>query len=188
MNLALDRQFGTTGGAWRKRSDRTAARAPEDFLELVQRARRGRLKLYIGFAAGVGKTYRMLEEAHALRKRGVDVVLGFVETHGRRRDRGAARGARGRAAPAHRVPRRERRGDGRRRRARAPPGGRDRRRARAHERARQPHPKRYQDVLDLLDAGINVIGAVNIQHLESLNDVVERVTGVTVRETDPDAS
>src|SRR5438105_12578809 len=58
-------------------------RRPEDFLELVQRARCGRLKLYIGFAAGVGKTYRMLEEAHALRKRGVDVVLAFVETHGR---------------------------------------------------------------------------------------------------------
>src|SRR5262245_26793317 len=55
----------------------------EDFLELVQRARRGRLKLYIGFAAGVGKTYRMLEEAHALQRRGVDVVLGFVEPHGR---------------------------------------------------------------------------------------------------------
>src|SRR5215831_12684654 len=55
----------------------------EDFLELVKRSRRGRLKLYIGFAAGVGKTYRMLEEAHALRRRGVDVVLAYVETHGR---------------------------------------------------------------------------------------------------------
>jgi two-component system sensor histidine kinase KdpD len=56
---------------------------PEDFLELVQKGKRGRLKLYIGFAAGVGKTYRMLEEAHALKKRGVDVVVGFVEPHGR---------------------------------------------------------------------------------------------------------
>jgi two-component system sensor histidine kinase KdpD len=55
----------------------------DDFLELVQKSKRGRLKLYIGFAAGVGKTYRMLEEAHALRKRGVDVVIGFIETHGR---------------------------------------------------------------------------------------------------------
>src|SRR6476469_3152140 len=64
--------------------DPTANRPrPEDFLELVQKGKRGRLKLYIGFAAGVGKTYRMLEEAHALKKRGVDVVLGFVETHGR---------------------------------------------------------------------------------------------------------
>src|SRR5215467_6550006 len=55
----------------------------EDFLELVRRSRRGRLKLYLGFAAGVGKTYKMLEEAHALHRRGVDVVLGFIETHGR---------------------------------------------------------------------------------------------------------
>src|SRR5437016_12882053 len=58
-------------------------RRPEDFLELVERARRGRLKLYVGFAAGVGKTYRMLQEAHALRRRGVDVVVAFVEPHGR---------------------------------------------------------------------------------------------------------
>src|ERR1700750_1409374 len=65
-------------------SETTATRPrPEDFLELVQKGKRGRLKLYIGFAAGVGKTYRMLEEAHALKKRGVDVVLAFIETHGR---------------------------------------------------------------------------------------------------------
>src|SRR3954465_15152742 len=56
---------------------------PEDFLELVNKGKRGRLKLYIGFAAGVGKTYRMLEEAHALERRGGDIVIGFVETHGR---------------------------------------------------------------------------------------------------------
>src|SRR5216684_4538877 len=55
----------------------------EDFLELVERAKRGRLKVYIGSAAGVGKTYQMLEEAHALKKRGVDVILAFIETHGR---------------------------------------------------------------------------------------------------------
>src|SRR5437879_4097481 len=61
-------------------SQRTRA---EDFLELVERGKRGRLKLYIGFAAGVGKTYRMLEEAHALKDRGVDIVIGFAETHGR---------------------------------------------------------------------------------------------------------
>ena len=65
-------------------SEPTANRPrPEDFLELVQKGKRGRLKLYIGFAAGVGKTYRMLEEAHALGTRDVDVVVGFVETHGR---------------------------------------------------------------------------------------------------------
>src|SRR5512132_2732511 len=56
---------------------------PEDFLELVERAKRGRLKVFIGSAAGVGKTYQMLEEAHALKKRGVDIVLAFIETHGR---------------------------------------------------------------------------------------------------------
>src|SRR5215471_21027280 len=56
---------------------------PEDFLELVARARRGRLKVYLGFAAGVGKSFRMLEEAQALKKRGVDVVLALIETHGR---------------------------------------------------------------------------------------------------------
>src|SRR3954467_8849554 len=55
----------------------------QDFLELVERSKRGRLKLYLGFAAGVGKTYRMLEEARALQKRGIDIVIGFVETHGR---------------------------------------------------------------------------------------------------------
>src|SRR5882724_12191138 len=70
--------------AWHSHPAMSAARPrPEDFLELVERAKRGRLKLYLGFAAGVGKTYRMLEEAHALKKRGVDVVVGYVETHGR---------------------------------------------------------------------------------------------------------
>ncbi len=159
---------------------------PEDFLELVQRARRGRLKLYIGFAAGVGKTYRMLEEAHALRKRGVDVVIGFVETHGRAETAALLEGLE--AVPRRRI---EYRGvtveelDVDAVLARRPavvivdelahtnaPGSRRR--------------KRWQDVVDLLDAGVNVIGAVNIQHLESLNDVVERVTGVVVRETIPD--
>src|SRR5262245_11338124 len=62
---------------------RPTGRRAEDFLTLVERAHRGHLKLYIGFAAGVGKTWRMLEEAHALKRRGVDLVLGFIETHGR---------------------------------------------------------------------------------------------------------
>jgi two-component system, OmpR family, sensor histidine kinase KdpD len=165
----------------------TAARPrPEDFLELVQRARRGRLKVYIGFAAGVGKTYRMLEEAHALRKRGVDVVVGFVETHGRAETQALVDGLE--VVPRRRI---EYRGmsvedmDVAAVLARAPAV------AVVDELAHTNPPgstrrKRYQDVLDLLDAGINVIGAVNIQHLESLNDVVERVTGVVVRETVPD--
>ena len=158
----------------------------EDFLELVERLRRGRLKLYIGFAAGVGKTYRMLEEAHALGKRGVDVVVGFVETHGRADTAALVHGL-------EVVPRRVLAYRGLNVEemdldaivARRPeiaivdeiahtnvPGSR--------------HAKRYEDVDALLDAGINVIGAFNIQHLESLNDLVEEATGVEIRETVPD--
>lgn len=158
----------------------------EDFLELVQRSRRGRLKLYIGFAAGVGKTYRMLEEAHALKKRGVDVVLAYVEPHGRPETAGLVSGL-------EVVPRRqsEYRGvsveemDLDAVLARRPdvavvdeiphtnvPGSR--------------HRRRWEDVVELLAAGINVIGAMNVQHLESLKDLVERATGVAIRETVPD--
>jgi len=160
---------------------------PEDFLELVERGKRGRLKVYIGFAAGVGKTYRMLEEAHALKKRGTDVVLGLIETHGRAETAALIEGL-------EYVPRKqiEYRGiqieemDLDAVIERAPkvalvdeiahtnaPGGRNR--------------KRYQDVLDILAAGINVICAFNVQHLESLKDIVERATRVTIRETVPDS-
>ena len=159
----------------------------DDFLELVERGKRGRLKLYIGFAAGVGKTYRMLEEAHALRKRGVDIVVGFVETHGRVDTQALIEGL-------EVVPRRQVEYRGvvieemslnnilKRKPAVAivdelahtnVPGSRNR--------------KRHQDVVELLEAGINVIGAFNVQHLESLKDVVERVTGVAIRETVPDS-
>jgi two-component system sensor histidine kinase KdpD len=159
----------------------------EDFLELVQKSKRGRLKLYIGFAAGVGKTYRMLEEAHALKKRGVDVVIGFIETHGRADTAALMQGLE--AVPLRQV---EYRGvlieemsinQVLKRNPEValvdelahtnPPGSRNKR--------------RYLDVLELLGAGINVIGAFNVQHLESLNDLVERVTGVVVRETVPDS-
>ncbi|HEY7724929.1 MAG TPA: universal stress protein [Anaeromyxobacteraceae bacterium] len=161
--------------------------SPQDFLELVERARRGRLKLYVGFAAGVGKTWRMLEEAHALRRRGTDVVGALVETHGRAET--AALIGDLEVVPRRRV---EYRGvaveemDLDAVLARRPtvavvdeiphtnaPGSRN--------------AKRHQDVLDLLGAGINVIGAMNVQHLESLNDLVERNTGVRVRETVPDS-
>jgi two-component system sensor histidine kinase KdpD len=160
---------------------------PEDFLELVERAKRGRLKVYIGFAAGVGKTYRMLEEAHVLQQRGVDVVLGFIETHGRAETALLLEGLE--YVPRRRV---EYRGlvveemDVDAVIHRNPqvalvdevahtnvPGSRNR--------------KRYQDVLDILEAGVNVICAFNVQHLESLKDVVERATHVTMRETVPDS-
>ena len=160
---------------------------PQDFLDLLKRDARGRLKIYIGFAAGVGKTYRMLEEAHALKKRGVDVVLGFIETHGRAETAALMDGL-------EYLPRRTvaYRGlvleepDVEGIVARAPqvvvidevahtnaPDSRNR--------------KRYQDVLDILEARINVICAFNVQHLESLKEVVERATGVVIRETVPDS-
>jgi two-component system sensor histidine kinase KdpD len=159
----------------------------EDFLELVQKSKRGRLKLYIGFAAGVGKTYRMLEEAHALKQRGVDVVIGFIETHGRAETEALVR-------DLEKIPLRKVEYRGvvieemslnkilKRNPAVALVD------EMAHTNAPDSHNKRrYLDVLELLDAGINVIGAFNVQHLESLNDLVERVTSVTVRETVPDS-
>ena len=148
---------------------------------------RGRLRVYLGAAPGVGKTYAMLAEGRRRRSRGTDVVVGYVETHGR-----AATAAQLGDLPV--VPRTkvEYRGatfeemDLDAVLARRPavalvdelahtnaPGGR--------------HEKRWQDIEELLDAGIDVISTVNVQHLESLNDVVERITGVVQRETVPDA-
>src|SRR5882762_3088953 len=167
--------------------ERTAGRRPEDFLELVERGRRGRLKLYVGFAAGVGKTYRMLQEAHDLRRRGVDVVVAYIETHGRAETAALVEGLE--VVPRNRI---EYRG--------VPIEEMDvdavvRRRPQIAVVDEIPHTnvpgsvnrKRWQDVLALLDAGINVLGALNVQHLESLNGLIERVTGVSVRETVPDS-
>ena len=159
---------------------------PEDFLELVERSKRGRLKVFIGFAAGVGKTYRMLEEARALQRRGVDVVIGFVETHGRAETAALLDGLE--IVPTRRVQYRGLAVD---------EMDLDAVLARqpqvavvdeiAHTNApNSRHSKRYQDVLAILDAGINVICAFNVQHLESLKDLVERVTGVVIRESVPD--
>ena len=158
----------------------------EDFLALVERGHRGRLKLYLGFAAGVGKTYQMLEEAHALARRGVDVVLGFVETHGRAETAALIEGLE--VVARKKI---EYRGvtieemDVDAILARKPTI------AVVDELAHTNAPglknkKRYQDVLELLDAGINVIGAFNVQHLERLNDLVSRNAKVQVRETVPD--
>ena len=158
-------------------------RRPEDFLELVERSKRGRLKAYLGFAAGVGKTYRMLQEAHDLKKRSVDVVIGFVETHGRAETAALIEGLE--AVPRKRI---EYRGvtledmDLDAVLARRPQV------AIVDEIAHTDAPgsRRYEDVLELVDAGINVICAFNVQHLESLNSLIERATGVVVRETVPD--
>lgn len=168
--------------AARPRADTGAAA----FLTLVRERKRGRLKVYIGSAAGVGKSYRMLQEAHDLRRRRVDVVVGFIEPHSRA-DTIALIGN------IEVVPRRQI----------------DYRGVVLEEMdvdaviARHPdvaivdelahtnvpgskHRKRWEDVLELLDQGVNVITAVNVQHLESLNDVVQRTLGVLVRETVPD--
>ena len=158
----------------------------EQLLARLQADQQSRLRIYIGAAPGVGKTYSMIEDAHTLKREGVDVIIGFVETHGRS-DTEALIGDL-EAIPRRRV---EYRGvtleemDVDAIIARKPqlcvidelahtnaPGSR--------------HEKRFQDVLDILDAGISVLTAVNIQHLETLNDAVGRVTGVRVRETIPD--
>lgn len=159
---------------------------PQDFLEIVQRARQGRLKVYLGYAAGVGKTYRMLQEAHALSQRGVDIVIAAVDTHGRPETAELLTGLE--AVSLKKV---EYRGvtvkemDLDAVLARAPAI------AIVDEVAHTNVPgsrnlKRYKDILELLEAGINVVCAFNLQHLESLNDVIERATGIRVRETVPD--
>jgi len=158
----------------------------EQLLERIKHQDRARLRVYIGAAPGVGKTYSMLEDARALEKREVDVVIGFVETYGRA-DTEAQIGDL-EIIPRRKIPYKAvviEEMDVDAILARKPqmcvvdelahtnvPGSR--------------HEKRYQDVLQLLDAGINVMTAVNIQHLETLNDLVSRVTGVKVRETVPD--
>lgn len=161
-------------------------RSPEQFLSLIRQQQRGRLKLYLGFAPGVGKTYEMLQEGQRLKRQGVDAVVGVVETHGRAETAALVGGL-------ELVPRRtvEYRGvvleemDLDAVLARRPtvvlvdelahtnaPGGR--------------HPKRYQDVEELLRAGVHVIATMNIQHLESLYDIIEKSTGVKVKERVPD--
>lgn len=169
------------------RTASSGARRAEDFLELVERAKRGRLKVYLGFAAGVGKTYRMLEEAHALKRRGVDVVLGAIETHGRAET--AALIAELELVPSRTfsyrgVTLQEMDVDAVIKRSPQV--------ALVDEVAHTNVPgsknnKRFQDIAQILEAGVNVICAFNVQHLESLNDLVARVTGVRVRETLPDA-
>ncbi|KOV81057.1 DUF4118 domain-containing protein [Nocardia sp. NRRL S-836] len=148
--------------------------------------RRGELRIYLGAAPGVGKTFAMLGEAHRRRERGTDVVVGFVETHGRAKTAGLVAGL-------ETVPRRHstHRGveltemDVDAVLARAPEV------AVVDELAHTNVPgsrnaKRWQDVEELLDAGIDVLSTVNVQHLESLNDVVHRITGVPQQETVPD--
>ncbi len=160
--------------------------APEQFLTLIRRQARGRLKVYLGSAPGVGKTYAMLREGRRLKAQGVDVVVGLVETHGRIETEEQIADLEivpPRIFEYHSLTLREL--DVEAVLARKPtvclvdelahtnaPGSR--------------HPKRYQDVEDLLQAGVHVITTVNVQHLESLYDEVQRATGVRVKERVPD--
>ncbi|MBP1596147.1 MAG: Osmosensitive channel His kinase sensor [Acidobacteria bacterium] len=158
----------------------------DDFLSMIRRSQRGRLKIYLGYAAGVGKTYQMLLEGHRIREDGISLAVGLVETHGRAETEALLAGLD--VVPRRRVTYRgidigEMDLDGIL--SRRPsvvlvdelahtnvPGSRN--------------GKRYQDVEELLAAGIHVISTLNIQHLESLYETVERVTGVKVRERIPD--
>jgi two-component system sensor histidine kinase KdpD len=160
--------------------------SPEALLREAERAERSRLRIFLGAAPGVGKTFAMLEAAWERKRQGADVVVGIVETHGRRETQALVEGLE--VMPRKKI---EYRGrileemDIDAILARRPqivlvdelahtnvPGSR--------------HPKRYSDVEEILDAGIDVYSTVNIQHLESLNDVIAQITGVRIRETIPD--
>ncbi len=160
--------------------------SPEALLAEVQKERRGKLKIFLGAAPGVGKTYEMLLAARKKKKDGVDVCIGVVETHGRRETEALI-------GSLEVLPRRTIEYKGRS----LPEMDLDailKRRPQlvlvdelAHTNAEgSRHPKRYQDVEELLAAGIHVYSTLNIQHIESLNDVVARITHVRVRETVPD--
>ncbi|MEP7234065.1 MAG: universal stress protein [Ignavibacteriota bacterium] len=170
-----------------KSEDISRNESVEKFLDLIRKSRQGRLKVYLGLAAGVGKTYRMLGEAHALKKLGSNVLVGFIETHGRE----------GTVAKLEGLPVLQRKKIFYRGKeleefdidaalARHPevilvdelahtnaPGSRN--------------EKRYQDVEELLNAGIHVISTLNIQHLESLNHIIQNITGIEVSERIPDS-
>jgi two-component system sensor histidine kinase KdpD len=158
----------------------------EQFLNLNPKKSKGKFKIYIGMSAGVGKTYRMLQEAHSLLQNGVNIKVGYVETHGRKETQALIEGL-----PV--IPRREVFYKGKRLEELDVaailllhpdvviidelahtniPGSKN--------------EKRWQDVLDILEAGIEVISAVNIQHIESINDDVKEITGVDVKERIPD--
>ena len=158
----------------------------DNFLRLIQRSRRGRLKIYLGYAAGVGKTYQMLLEGHRLKTEGIDVVIGLVETHGRADTARLMEGLE--IIPKVRY---EYHGitieemDVGAVLSRKPEVALIDELAHTNVPGTQNH-KRYQDVEDILASGIHVITTVNIQHLESLYNTVERGLGVAVRERLPD--
>lgn len=156
------------------------------FLDLVKKSRRGKFKVYIGMSAGVGKTYKMLQEAHALLKNGIDIRIGYIETHNRTETHALLEGL-----PV--IARRQ-----------LFYKGKELEEMDvnaiinlhpevvivdelAHTNVEgSKNGKRWQDVVDILDAGISVISAVNIQHLESMNEEIETITGIPITERIPD--
>lgn len=158
----------------------------KEFIELVKRSRRGKLKVYIGMSAGVGKTYRMLQEAHALLKNGIDIQIGYIETHNRAETHALLDGL-----PV--IARRNTFYKGKELDEMDVQAILNRHPEvvivdeLAHSNIEgSKNSKRWQDVMDILEAGISVITAVNIQHLESLNEEAEDITGIAITERIPD--
>ena len=167
--------------------DTDTKQSARHFLDLIKQSHRGKFKIYIGMSAGVGKTYRMLQEAHQLLEAGVDVRIGYIETHGRPETEALVAGL-----PV--IPRRRLFYKGKE----------------LEELDMQGvinlHPeivvvdelahtniegsinsKRWQDVMQILDAGVSVISAINIQHIEGVNEQVQEITGIEVHERVPDS-
>lgn len=161
-------------------------KSAQEFLQLINTSKRGKLKIYIGMSAGVGKTYRMLQEAHVLLQNGIDVKIGYIETHNRKETHNLLHGL-----PV--IPRRKLFYKGKELEELDVPAIIVLRPEivivdeLAHTNIEgSKNKKRWQDVMEILDAGINVISAVNIQHIESLNEEVKAVTGIEVTERIPD--
>ncbi|AHF15451.1 Osmosensitive K channel His kinase sensor [Niabella soli] len=159
----------------------------QHFLDLIKKSRRGKFKVYLGMSAGVGKTYRMLQEAHSLLRGGIDVKIGYIETHNRAETHALLEGL-----PL--VPRRRLFYKGKELEELDVQAVINLRPEvvivdeLAHTNIEgSKNEKRWQDVVEILDAGINVISAVNIQHIESLNQEVKEITGVEVKERIPDS-
>ncbi|MGF7037821.1 sensor protein KdpD [Mucilaginibacter lappiensis] len=156
------------------------------FIELVKKSRRGKFKIYIGMSAGVGKSYRMLQEAHALLRNGIDIQIGYIETHNRAETEALVAGL-----PV--ISRRSIFYKGKQLEEMDLQGILNRHPEvvivdeLAHSNVEgSMNSKRWQDVVDILDAGISVISAVNIQHLESMNQEIEEITGIPITERIPD--
>ena len=159
----------------------------QHFLDLIKQSHRGKFKVYIGMSAGVGKTYRMLQEAHQLSDAGIDIRIGYVETHGRMETEALVDGL-------TLIPRRKLFYKGKELEEMDTQAIINQHPEivivdeLAHTNIEgSPNPKRWQDVMQILDAGISVISAVNIQHLEGINEEVQTITGVEIQERIPDS-